>query len=82
MALLCGPIRRSANFSFLRRVHPLPLGHNVMEQKAKCVPSGIHQVYLENLRLQFLRSFQPFCSFLRFRSSNRMSKIVLHRTQS
>ncbi|KAG5585666.1 hypothetical protein H5410_046100 [Solanum commersonii] len=81
MALLCGPIRRSANFSFLRRVHPLHLGHNVMEQKAKCVPSGIHQVCLENLRLQFLRSFQHFLK-LKFSSSNTTSKTVLHKTQS
>ncbi|WMV45777.1 hypothetical protein MTR67_039162 [Solanum verrucosum] len=37
---------------------------NVLKQKAKCVPSMTRQVCLAKLILQFLRCFQPFCSFL------------------
>ncbi|WMV18464.1 hypothetical protein MTR67_011849 [Solanum verrucosum] len=40
-------------------------GLRLLEQREECVPSANHQVCLAMLRLQFLRSFQPFCSFLR-----------------
>ncbi|KAG5605893.1 hypothetical protein H5410_027385, partial [Solanum commersonii] len=37
----------------------------VLEQKEECVPSTNRQVCLAMLKLLLLRSFHPFCSFLR-----------------
>uniref|UniRef100_M1DGU5 Gag-pol polyprotein n=1 Tax=Solanum tuberosum TaxID=4113 RepID=M1DGU5_SOLTU len=44
-------------------VLPEKLWLHVLEQRAEYVPSATRQVCLAKLRLQFLRSFQPFCSF-------------------
>ena len=65
IALLGETVRRSADCSFHRLFDPSPSGLRVLEQRAECVPSANRQVCLAMLRLQLLRSFQPFCSFLR-----------------
>uniref|UniRef100_M1DT95 Uncharacterized protein n=1 Tax=Solanum tuberosum TaxID=4113 RepID=M1DT95_SOLTU len=65
IVLLRGIIRRNADVSFHRLFDPSPSGLRVLEQREKCVPLANRQVFLAMLRLQLLRSFQPFWSFLR-----------------
>uniref|UniRef100_M1DXL4 Uncharacterized protein n=1 Tax=Solanum tuberosum TaxID=4113 RepID=M1DXL4_SOLTU len=64
ISLLRGTVRRHTGCSFRRLFDPLPSGLRVLEQRAEYVPSATRQAHLAKLRLQFLRSFQPFCSFL------------------
>ncbi|WMV46676.1 hypothetical protein MTR67_040061 [Solanum verrucosum] len=65
IVLLCETIQRSTDCSFHRLFYPALSGLRVLEQRAECVPLANHQVFLAMLRLQLLRSFQPFYSFLR-----------------
>ncbi|WMV25110.1 hypothetical protein MTR67_018495, partial [Solanum verrucosum] len=63
----------------------LPSGLRILEQRAECFPSAFRQESLEKLRFQLLRSFQPFCSFLRLsvhastKTSNTLNRIVFIR---
>ncbi|KAG5606382.1 hypothetical protein H5410_027874 [Solanum commersonii] len=65
IVLLHEIIRPNADCSFHHLFDPAPSGLRVLEQRTECVPSANHQVGLAMPRLQLLRSFQPFCSFLR-----------------
>uniref|UniRef100_M1DZ23 Uncharacterized protein n=2 Tax=Solanum TaxID=4107 RepID=M1DZ23_SOLTU len=65
IVLLRGIIRQSADCSFHRLFYPLPSGLRILEQRPESVLSANRQRCLAMLRLQLLRSFQPFCSFLR-----------------
>ncbi|KAG5600220.1 hypothetical protein H5410_031590 [Solanum commersonii] len=56
--------RRSVDCSFHRLFDPSLSGLRVLEQRVECVPSANRQACLAMLRLQLLRSFQTFCSFL------------------
>ncbi|KAG5590491.1 hypothetical protein H5410_041005 [Solanum commersonii] len=51
--------------SFHRLFDPAPSRLRVLEQRVECVPTANRQACLAMRRLQLLRSFQPFCSFLR-----------------
>ncbi|KAG5576612.1 hypothetical protein H5410_056746 [Solanum commersonii] len=80
LVLLRGIIRQNADFSFHRLFDPTPSRLCVLEQMVECVPLVMRM-------LQLLRSFQPFCSFLRLSQTlvqlfNKVSEIVLHKTKS
>ncbi|KAG5606140.1 hypothetical protein H5410_027632 [Solanum commersonii] len=51
--------------SFHRLFYPAPSMLRVLEQRMECIPLANHKACLAMRRLQFLHSFQPFCSFLR-----------------
>ncbi|KAG5576950.1 hypothetical protein H5410_057084 [Solanum commersonii] len=65
IVLLRGSIQQSTDYSFHHLFYPFPSELRILEQRAECVPSANRQVCLAMPRLQLLRSFQPFCSFLR-----------------
>ncbi|WMV49706.1 hypothetical protein MTR67_043091, partial [Solanum verrucosum] len=58
-------IRRNTDCSFHCLFYPAPSRLRQLEQRVECVPSANHQACLAMCKLQLLRSFQPFCSFLR-----------------
>ncbi|KAG5571499.1 hypothetical protein H5410_061265 [Solanum commersonii] len=58
-------IRRSANCSFHCHFDPLPSRLCILEQRVEFVLSANRQRCLVMLKLQLLRFFQPFSSFLR-----------------
>ncbi|KAG5595519.1 hypothetical protein H5410_036751 [Solanum commersonii] len=60
-----GTIWRSADCSFYRLFDPLPSGIHILEQRVESFLLMNRQRFLAMLMLQLLRSFQPFCSFLR-----------------
>uniref|UniRef100_M1E0B1 Uncharacterized protein n=1 Tax=Solanum tuberosum TaxID=4113 RepID=M1E0B1_SOLTU len=64
IVLLRETIRRNADCSFHRLFYLAPSRLSALEQRAECVPSANFQACLAMLRLQLLRSFQPFCSIL------------------
>ncbi|KAG5576120.1 hypothetical protein H5410_056254 [Solanum commersonii] len=61
---LRGIIRLNADCSFHPHFYPAPSRLCILEQRVECVPSVNRQACLAILRLQLLRSFQPFCSIL------------------